>query len=64
MQEPFRVAGNSVEPKWPGASNQVVYEYVEDLLGPALPSAVEAFLTQEPAWHRFVRGTGEVTAVE
>jgi hypothetical protein len=42
----------------PGAS------YAEDLLGPALPRAVQAFFTQERAWYRFVRGAGAVTAVE
>lgn len=42
----------------------VVDEYSENLPGPALPPAVEAYLAQERSWHRLLRGTDAVSAVE
>ncbi|SHR98559.1 Uncharacterised protein [Mycobacteroides abscessus subsp. abscessus] len=35
-------------------------EFAEDLPGPQLPAAVEAYLAGERAWHRLLRGTGAV----
>jgi hypothetical protein len=49
---------------WPGLVQLVVDEYAEDLLGPALPAWAEECLAEERAWHRFLRGTGAVTAAE
>lgn len=37
-------------------------EYAENLPGPELPPAVDAYLAEERSWHRFLRGTGAVTA--
>ncbi|CPR69844.1 hypothetical protein [Mycobacteroides abscessus] len=39
-------------------------EYAEDLPGLKLPAAVETYLAGERGWHRFLRGTGAVTAEE
>lgn len=39
-------------------------EFAEDLDLPALPPAVEAFFARERAWHRFLRGTGAMSADE
>lgn len=39
-------------------------EYTEDLPGPELPAWVEEYPTAERWWHRFLRGTGAVTAEE
>jgi hypothetical protein len=39
-------------------------EHAEDLPGPPLPPAVEAYLAEQRNWYRFLRGTGAVTERE
>lgn len=39
-----------------------VDEYAEDLPGPELPPAVEAYFAQERSWWRLLRTTGVVTS--
>ncbi|WP_165617762.1 hypothetical protein [Mycobacterium syngnathidarum] len=39
-------------------------EFAEDLPGQELPARAEKYLAQQRAWHRFLRGTGAVTAEE
>ncbi|EUA41859.1 hypothetical protein I549_0241 [Mycobacterium avium subsp. avium 2285 (R)] len=39
-------------------------EFSEDLPGPPLPAAVEAYLESERSWWRLLRGTGAVGPAE
>ncbi|WP_164497396.1 hypothetical protein [Mycobacteroides abscessus] len=36
-------------------------EFSEDLRGPPLPAAVEAYLAEERSWWRLLRGTGAMS---
>lgn len=41
-----------------GASNPCMSEFSEDLRGPQIAPAVEAYFAEERSWGRLLRGTG------
>ncbi|MFV1360707.1 hypothetical protein ABFV47_27180 [Mycolicibacterium fortuitum] len=47
-----------------GASNSGMDEFSEDLRGPRIPAAVEAYMAEQRSWWRLLRGTGAVGPAE